>query len=913
LSRLRIGVLVALVALGVAVAIVIAVSPHWTPEQLRLEAEERLGEALRSEVQVGAVEIALGVGIHLEARDVRLWVGDDGPALVVETISIGIEPISLLLGELRPRRMVLEGATLRIEEDADGRWSPPFEFLGRDPADSARSIDEEILLGLNGLEEALRSTLDKPLIADSLRARNSRVTLSMAGNPDASGSGEPFVLHFDLEDGRLRHSRLSGDARIELSGVLASPEGPLGRIEWTTQRDRHEVVTAELIADSLALSAAQAWIQRWLPRAQISGGASGTASASWPTPGVAQVGIQLALTEFHAEAPEGENPLGEMNAPKVDVAIELGVEDERVEIDRLRIDAGDLSISLEGEISRPLAADADASLALHTREVHVAGLRTVLEWFPAETRDALATPTARVLAGRLAKFDVEGRGSIRAWAELFEGKRPPSELGLGGELEASDVSLAVGEEDLLERVAARARWSGDGLDVIEATGELDGSPLPVLHLKIDGVSNWVAADPSLRRISSGALPLSGIPLLWRLLADDDDDSDDERFRAALTLDIETLEYPLFLWPLVDVHAVVRAKQRGLNVLLTRGTWGGVPIAGSAEWIFEPQREAFVELTAELPRSLAQLPPPRHAWAQGRFVVHPIESSQWHRISASGGFSADAGTVRVHEVAVDLQPAGTLRASGSLDLSLEDGIPFQLSAELNGGDVADLSRQLDVLAGQATGSLSAWATLEGAVGPEGPVLADLTGAIQIEARDGEIWRKLPPVLSIALASESFNPFADRETIRYASVKTHLDIEDGRMHTESFVLDGPDLRVFADGKIDLAHPTHRVDADVALFLFRHLDQAIDLIPVLNMLLLGTDDNLVAAHFELSGPWDETEAKLVPLRSLSAGPASLVVEGIPNIVRKGFNAIGAIFEDDEEALDAASSEPKPFPWES
>jgi hypothetical protein len=557
---------------------------------------------------------------------------------------------------------------------------------------------------------------------------------------------------------------------------------------------------------------------------------------------------------------------------------------------------------------------ADATLALHTREVHVSGLRTLLDWLPAETRDALATPATRLLAGRLVKFDVEGSGSIEAWSELFEGERPPSELALRGGLEAANLSLAVGDEDRLERVAVRARWSGDGLDVIEATGNLDGSPLPVLHLKIEGVSNWFAADPGLRRISSGALPLTGAPLLWRLLADDeDDDPDAERFQAALALDIETLEYPLFLWPLVDVHAVVQAGQRGLNVLLTRGTWGGVPVEGSADWIFEPQREVFVQLTAELPRSLAQLPPPRNAWARGRFVVHPIESSEWHRLSASGGFSANAGTVRVHEVAVDLQPAGTIRASGSFDLGREDRIPFQLSAELNGGDVADLSRQLDMLAGQATGSLSAWATLDGAVGEEGPALADLAGAIEIEARDGEIWQKLPPVLSIALASEAFSPFADRETIRYASVESHLDIEDGRMHTDSFVLDGPDLRVFADGDIDLAQPPHRIDADVALFLFRQLDQAIDLIPVLNMLLLGSDENLVAAHFELSGPWNETEAELVPLRSLSEGPASLVVEGIPNIMQKGFDAIGAIFEDEEEDLDAASSEPKPFPWES
>jgi hypothetical protein len=906
-------VLVVVLALGMAVAILIAVVPRWTPEQLRLEAEERLSAALDSEVQVGAVELALGVGIHLEARDIRLWVGEDGPALVVDTISIGIEPLSLLLGELRPRRMVLEGATLRIVEGADGRWSPPFEFLDPDPADPPRSADEEILLSLTGLEKALRAMLEKPLIADSLRARNSRVTLLLGRTADSSGGGEPFELHLDLEDARLQHSRLRGDAVIELTGVIAGPDGPLGRIEWKAERDRHERVTTEFSTDSLALSAAQSWIRRVLPRAHLSGQIGGSASATWPKPGIARVAFELAAVEFSAQAPEGDRPLGPMSAPKVTLSVDIGVEDEQLEIDTLRINAGDLELALEGEISRPLAPEADAKLAFHIRDADVAGLRTLLEWMPAETREALLAPTARVLAGRLVKLDVEGRGPIRAWDELFRGERAPTTLGLSGVLEAADASFDVGDDDRLERVAVQARWSGDRLEVIEATGDLDGSPLPVLHLKIDGVSSWFAADPSRRRISSGALPLSGVPLLWSLLADDeDDDSDLERFQAVLALDIETLQYPLFLWPLEDVHAVVEAGQRGLDVLLTRGTWGGVPIEGSASWIFEPNREVFVQLTAGTPRALAQLPPPRYAWARGRFVVHPIESSEWHRLSASGGFSADGGTIRLHEVAVDLQPTGTLRASGSLDLSFEDRIPFQLSAELNGGDVADLSRQLDVSAGQATGSLSAWATFDGTVTEDASLLPGLAGVLEINARDGEIWRKLPPVLSIALASESFNPFADRETVRYTSIKTHLDLDDGRMHTESFVLDGPDLRVFADGDLDLAQPPHEIDAEVALFLFRHLDQAIDLIPVLNMLLLGSDQNLVAAHFELSGPWNEIEAELIPLRSLSAGPASLVLEGIPNIMRKGFDAIGAIF-DDEDDLDTVSSEPKPFPWES
>jgi hypothetical protein len=137
---------------------------------------------------------------------------------------------------------------------------------------------------------------------------------------------------------------------------------------------------------------------------------------------------------------------------------------------------------------------------------------------------------------------------------------------------------------------------------------------------------------------------------------------------------------------------------------------------------------------------------------------------------------------------------------------------------------------------------------------------------------------------------------------------IEFADGRMHTEALSIDGPDLRIFASGDLSIASPAHELDAHVVLFLFRQIDNVIGRIPVLN-LLLGPNENLLAAYFNLTGPWAEPEATLVPLRSLASGPASLVVEGVPFWVRRGLQAIGAI-DSDAVGAPARAFSPEPPP---
>ena len=69
--------------------------------------------------------------------------------------------------------------------------------------------------------------------------------------------------------------------------------------------------------------------------------------------------------------------------------------------------------------------------------------------------------------------------------------------------------------------------------------------------------------------------------------------------------------------------------------------------------------------------------------------------------------------------------------------------------------------------------------------------------------------------------------------------------------------------------------------------------------NILLLGTNNNLVGAHFRLSGPWEDPKATAVPLRALASGPASILEQGptsvvlqtIPMFMMKGIQAIEAM----------------------
>ena len=101
----------------------------------------------------------------------------------------------------------------------------------------------------------------------------------------------------------------------------------------------------------------------------------------------------------------------------------------------------------------------------------------------------------------------------------------------------------------------------------------------------------------------------------------------------------------------------------------------------------------------------------------------------------------------------------------------------------------------------------------------------------------------------------------------------------------------LRMVATGAVELEQP-FPLEAVVGLFFFRGIDKVIGGVPILNTLLLGSDENLVPAYFSLEGPWGDPKARLIPMKSFLAGPASIVVEGVPTFVRGGLDRLGRLF---------------------
>jgi hypothetical protein len=209
----------------------------------------------------------------------------------------------------------------------------------------------------------------------------------------------------------------------------------------------------------------------------------------------------------------------------------------------------------------------------------------------------------------------------------------------------------------------------------------------------------------------------------------------------------------------------------------------------------------------------------------------------------------------------------------------------------------LAKLVGLPATQAKGRIDLAGSFEGALRPGVSLITDLEGLLDVSATDGALRRRAPPVVAIARASDALDEFDPSELVPYQRVETVLEFDDGRMHTQAFSLDGPAVGVVATGSIDLASADKEIDARVAILLFRKLDRVLGKIPILNRLLLGTDANLVATYFQISGAWKEPVVKPILLPG-SAGPASVVLQGVPLFVMRGIHALGSMIRPDSSA---------------
>ena len=882
-----------------------------SPQYLQTELESRLSAALATPVTIEKLTVSWENWIQLDARGIRAWPDEGGSGLEVSRVLGSIDLLSMLVGELRLKELQIDGAVLRVgairsRSGQSAAAQNAAAALGHEPT-------RELLRPLIALEIAVRVLLESPRLASVVDLQNSHLEFG----PVDPHRQAPLELR--EVSSRLVQPRFGGDSRLSLRGRLMEGERDLGAIEVTGERSRSGRMRISLDLDSLALGISDTVVSDLGSDARIDGSMSGEIVYETPEPGSGHLEADIVFENLRSVVPAaGAGPPERTELPRVDVHASLVVTPQSIAVHEGVIATPRTTLRMTGMVARPLQSASMADLSLEFDDVEVAQVRHLIGWLPEIKREEAAAIVAPLKSGRLVSLRASGSATLAGWQSFLAGRTRtmPAGFRLGAEL--ADTVIRVGEDDLIDELSGRVNWVGERAEVIGVTAVLNGTSLPSLDLVIDGFPNFFAGDPAARKIVSGGEPLSGLGTLWLSLRPkpsvDAPDVD-----TTIELHLDYLDHPMFIWPIRDLQLSIKTKADGLRVEKVQGNWAGVPIDGKVEWLFLPKEQIRVNLTAGRPSDRPSDSISKDSWARGQFAVGRIAGERWRQSAARGDFEASADHVQIRNLAIDLEPSGVVDANGRLHLSEVDAVPFQLRFKLKSGDAAAIAKLFKLPPNQINGRVDLAGSFDGTLLPDTSIYAALRGKLNVNASDGLIRKQAPPVVAVSRATEALEDFDPSEVIQYQSLETILEFHDGNIHTEAFSLEGPELGVLASGDVKLMSKDKPMDVKVALFLFPKLDSVLGKIPILSQILLGTDANLVAAYFHVTGPWRNPEVKPILLPA-SAGPTSVVLQGVPLFVKRGFKVLGSLIlpepsepEDppaaESETLSPANSETPPL----
>jgi hypothetical protein len=890
LRRTLIPLAAALAVFAGAAALGFVVGARVLPERVRAVTEGALGRLLRTPVQVEETQVYVHWGLALEARGLSAWPGPAGPALTVERAVLRVDLVPLLAGRVEPRWLRFEGPRLRVVRDAGGAVVAPFVLapaprrLG-DPAAPAEAQARQ------ALEAVLGAVLSLPLPAPRLEIADG--VLSVV---DAGAAGPALELRELVARLRRNADRSAGD--FELRTDLARGEAPTSRLRAFGQLDPAGHSALRLSLDRLDLGSLVAALPPLARRVRLAGQASGELEVRMQPGAPHRLETDVHLERLAARGTAHASPF-RLALPETRLAATFVLADRRLELRGGRLELGRAPLRLEGALELPPGGEAELELSVRASDLAFARLGDALAWLPPAPHARAVAALERVASGRLADLELElstplarlARPGAAGLAELLRG------LELGLRVEETEVWL--GPAHRLESLAARVELGGDRLRVHDAAATWNGVALPHLDLELDGVSHLAWSDDLRCQPPQAAPPLPGRRALEAWIESRRDPREPLPW-SRLELEADRILHPTLGCMVEQLRAALTPRADGLDVALEQATWAGAPLEGRGSYRRGPPERLALSLVLGPAWEPVAPVEPAGPLASGRFRFTATGFGPWRIRGSEGDFELRDASLLLRGTRLLLEPQGELHADVDLDLSRSDAVPFATRFRVENGSLADLARSLDRDGTLARGTVSAAGVLEGRLHAGRPALADAVGSGVVLVRDGELQRRLPPVLAIAMASE-LSPVADREVIPFDGIDAVLSLGQGRLRTDSLALHGPWLRAIASGEVDVVHPPHPTESVVALFFFRNLDQMIARLPVLNRVLLGEDENLINAYFALSGPLGHPEARLIPVKTLSAGPASFVLEGFPAFVRGGLSRLLSVL------APAGASEPE------
>ena len=873
----------ALVAIAVAGGLAVLAARRVAPERVKAIVAESLGAALATPVSIESAALGLGFGVTVEARGVSAWSGPEGPALFVPETRMRLGLLGLLVGELRPIRILLVEPELELVRGPDGgieapfRWAIGNEREGATPG-SRRSFGGE------SLEAARDWLLDLPLPAPRVAIARGRLRVREAKAGSEALELRDLGAQLERDDGHQ-----AGELRF--TARVARGEDAEGTLEGSFRLARAGESAVRVGLAGFPLGFLAPYQRALHPELRVAGRASGTLELRIAENADDRIDVDLELANPRLRLPHGGESPAVIQAEAAGVRAALLLSGSRLELWSGSLRSGELALDFEAGLELPAREASRVRLALRAPALSRDTLAGAAGWLPAELAQRVKAGLERVEAGRLE--DLELRIATRV-ANLGPDLRANAaqllqDLELRGRVAGASVRLA--EAGRVEGLQGEFVFDRGRLDLRGAGASLDSRPLPALDLSLQGLAHLFRSD-ALQCQATGAVPgLPGREALDRWVVGRRKPGA-TRSWTRLAVHADWIAHPLLFCAVRGAEFVLTPEEEDVwHLELERANWAGAPLRGRGSLRRHPEETLSIALDLGPPWQDPLALEAGAPWASGRFEMEARSFGPWRARGIRGSFTARGSELALGDVALELEPEERVTGDLAFDLGSADAVPYRARFQLEAASAAHLLRSLGIEGTFAVGTVSAAGVLEGVLRGVASPFAEARGQGIVQARDGALHRRVPAILALAMASDTLRALTEREEIPFVALDATLELADGKLRAPALTVEGPWLRALASVEIDAVNEPHPTDSVVAVYFFRTLDDVISLFPILNRVLLGEDANLISAYFALRGPLGHPEARLIPVKTLSAGPASFVLEGFPAFVRGGLGVLRSV----------------------
>ncbi len=860
---------------------------------LKEETEKQLALLLQGPVQIGEVHLALRGGLFIEGENVGAYPSQSSSSthyLFSEWVSAEIDVTALLAGKFRLSGLLLRDVTFQIWRNSEGRWEPPpIEALAqKNRVDVSNPMDKNLDF-LAAFEDVSRTLLSDVILADRFEVQNGTITVVDELTPISKGEDQLLQISVSQLNGRIVHHWLSGVVDLRLSTFLQGSESKRIPIRAEGTHNGAGDFSLKLAATDLPLKLIEPYLGSQESRPKIAGSWTGQLDYETHRLGHGALTADSQFRDLAFKIPDQSHDI-KFAQDELSVFTHMEIDPTKFSIDPILIRNEGVVMTIGTQIERPFSEQAQMTLSAELTGLDLNGLKNTIQNFPPETSKGLSNFLRRVDTGKLQRANGSGAATLKIWTQLLSRELDLLPPGFKVSANLFDIQIRTGNDGLIDELSGTVELNENEFSLLNVTGLLNKNPLPTFNVQIHDFKNLLATPEEDRTRHSQPPGLSGIPAFLALFNfDSRDPTRGDSIRPELILNIERLEYPLFRWPIRD--ALVRIKQipGGSIFEINTGTWAGAPFWGEARWThatsnilnFEiwtaayqptvpPGTQEPEEVVPVSPRSpnedLANHLPTREKWASGRFRIPEVNMSGLVFRDIRGFFLLQGQTLELHQIRSDLKPSGKLLGSADFNLGYPEHVPTESRFSIVSGDVESIGPTIGFSPGYATGRLHLSAELKGALRPQTPLLADLAGQFRVDARDGELQtNELPLLIEIAHASEGYNEYAQRDSIAFESIKSTLKVEDGRISTDDFKLEGP-VRIYVSGTIDATRPPNEIIGVLGLFFFRGAGQIMERIPLVKAILPGSEKGLVGAYYQVDGTFDRPHVELLRGKSFA-----------------------------------------------